>query len=56
MSRRNKHLRISEREKAILDSTKAAVYGDDDVAYGVLIERACRELLAENDDSGGVSF
>lgn len=49
MARRKKHVRLSEREKAIIDTTKKAVYGEDDVAYGVVIERACRNLLSETE-------
>lgn len=56
MARREKHLRISDREKAILDSTKAAVFSGDEVAYGTVIERACRSLLTENNDENEVSF
>ena len=58
MTRREKHIRVSEREKELVKSTKRAVYGDDDVPMGVVISRACRSLLADDSgaDNSGVSY
>jgi len=53
---RDKKVRLSESEKELLRSTRTAVFGDENVPYGLVIERACKELLSENNDSNEVNF
>ena len=48
---REKRVRLSEQEKELLASTRAAVYGDGEVPYGIVVKEACRALLAREDDS-----
>lgn len=47
MARRSKSVRLSEREHRILEATASAVYNDD-LAYGAVVERLCRQALAED--------
>lgn len=47
---RQNRVRLSDQEKNIVDMTQKTMY-DEDVPRGVVIERACRNLMA--DDSGG---
>ena len=59
---RDKRARLSEDELATLKATRDAVFGDDSVALGHVIDVACRNLVAEevgekHEDGGGeVSF
>ena len=46
MSRRNNRVRLSDQEKRVLEVTAATVY-DGEVPFGVVVERACRNLLSE---------
>lgn len=57
MARRQKSVRLSEREHRILEATAEAAY-DGDLAYGAVVERACRQVLAEDGsaDESEVSF
>ena len=47
MARRQKSVRLSEREHRILEATAEAAY-DGDLAYGAVVERLCRQALAED--------
>lgn len=54
---RDKKVRLSESEKELLRSTRTAVFGDESVPYGLVIEQACKTLLAdEGNDSNEVNF
>ena len=53
---RDKKVRLSESEKELLRSTRTAVFGDENVPYGLVIERACKELLADNNETNDVNF
>lgn len=49
MSERTNRVRLSDKEKRIVDMTRETVY-DGTVPRGVVIARACRALLAEDTD------
>lgn len=52
MSRRDNRVRLSDQEKRVLELARATVY-DGEVPFGVVVERACRNLLSKeqtNDD------
>jgi len=49
---RNNRIRLSDDEKNVLDATRSAVY-DGAVPRGVVVERACRALLAAEDTDDG---
>lgn len=57
---REKRVRLSADELATAKATRDAVFGDDSVALGHVIEVACRNLVAdeigESHDGGGVQF
>jgi len=48
---RDNRIRLSDDEKRVLELTQETVY-DENVPLGVVVARACRSLLAD-DDSGG---
>lgn len=55
MARRSKSVRLSEREHRILEATAETAYNGD-LAYGAVIERACRQVLADDGGDTEVSF
>jgi len=53
---RKRKVRLSDSEKELLRSTRTAVFGDENVPYGLVVERACKELLADNNETNEVNF
>ena len=53
---RNKRIRLSEEEKNLLRTTRQEAFGDENVPYGVVVQKACRTLLTENEPTSEVSF
>ncbi|MFC3477655.1 helix-turn-helix domain-containing protein [Halobacterium litoreum] len=57
---RKKRVRLSADELATAKATRDAVFGDESVALGHVIDVACRNLVAEevgeSHDDGGVNF
>lgn len=47
MSSRDKSIRVSEREKFIVKTTKRLVYEEDFVPMGKVVEEGCKALLRE---------
>ncbi|WP_459808906.1 hypothetical protein [Halopiger thermotolerans] len=45
-------MRLSDQEKRVLELARATVY-DGEVPFGVVVERACRNLLAEEQNDDG---
>lgn len=48
---RMKSVKLDESEKERLRATRQAVFGSDDVPYGVVVDHACRALLAQENDT-----
>lgn len=46
---RKRKITISNDEKELLIATRNSVFGPE-VPYGVVVDRACRALLAERDE------
>ena len=53
---RDKRVRLSTEEKDLLRTTRQEAFGDENVPYGIVVRKACRALLAENEDGNKVSF
>lgn len=55
---RDKRIRLSESEKDLLRTTRTAVFGDNEVPYGIVVKEACKTLIGEDseDKNEGVGF
>jgi hypothetical protein len=48
---REKRIRVSEKELQIVKATRDSLY-DEEIALGAVMARACRNILAEEDNGG----
>jgi hypothetical protein len=48
---RDKRIRVSEKELRIVKATRDSLY-DEEIALGAVMARACRNILAEEDNGG----
>jgi hypothetical protein len=55
MARRDNRVRLSDQEKRVLELARATVY-DGEVPFGVVVERACQNLLAEEQNDDGPTY
>ncbi|QGA82764.1 hypothetical protein LC1Hm_1720 [Halomicrobium sp. LC1Hm] len=49
---RTNHIRVSDAEKEELNKARMSLYGTDEVPFGAVIDRLCREAGVSVDNDG----